>query len=68
MSRLPVSSPIAIICATIGGKIGALLSGSAIEPPDLTDSMTAAMALSTTALPAVWPVTSMACMIGTPAP
>src|SRR5918996_43516 len=59
---------IAIICATIGGKIGAALSGSAIEPPDLTDSMTAAIALSTTALPAVLPGTPMARMIRTPAP
>ena len=29
--------------------------------------MTSAIAFSTTALPAVWPVTSIACMIGTPA-
>ena len=44
VSRLPVSSPTAIICATIAGKIGASLSGAAIEPPDLTDSMTASIA------------------------
>src|SRR3954452_22364044 len=49
------------------GKIGASLRGSAIEPPDLTDSMTSAIAFSTTELPAVCPVISMACMIGTPA-
>src|SRR5918992_3371921 len=67
VSRLPVSSPTAIICATIAGKIGASLSGAAIEPPDLTDSMTDSIAFSTMALPAVWPVTSIACMIGTPA-
>src|SRR3954452_14190383 len=49
------------------GKIGDSLSGSAMEPPDLTDSMTSTIAFSTTELPAVWPVISMACMIGTPA-
>src|SRR3954471_22212685 len=49
------------------GKIGDSLSGSAIEPPDLTDSITSAIAFSTTELPAVWPVISIACMIGTPA-
>src|SRR3954462_5091850 len=49
------------------GKIGASLSGSGIEPPDLTDSMTSYIAFSTTELPAVWPVISIACMIGTPA-
>ncbi len=43
------------------------MSGAAIDPPDLTDSMTASIASSSTALPAVWPVTSIACMIGTPA-
>ena len=51
----------------MAGKIGASLSGAAIEPPDLTDSMTSSIARSTTVLPAVLPVTSMACMIGTPA-
>jgi hypothetical protein len=67
VSRLPVSSPTAIICATMAGKIGASLSGAAIEPPDFTDSMTSSIARSTTVLPAVLPVTSIACMIGTPA-
>src|SRR5918998_5320816 len=67
VSRLPVSSPTAIIWATMLGKIGASRSGAAIEPPDLTDSITLAIESSTTVLPAVWPVTSIACMIGTPA-
>src|SRR4051812_14600127 len=51
----------------MGGKIGASRSGAAIWPPDLTDSMTSPIAFSRTALPAVWPVTSMAVRIGTPA-
>src|SRR5215210_4197736 len=67
VSRLPVSSPTAIIWATIDGKIVASRSGAAIEPPDLTDSMTESIASSIRVLPAVWPVTSIACMIGTPA-
>ena len=67
VSRLPVSSPTAIICVTMPGKIGLSFSGAEIEPPPLTLATTASMARSTTVLPAVLPVTSMACMIGTPA-
>src|SRR3954454_1079872 len=66
-SRPPVSSPTAIMDATIGGEIGASRSGAAIWPPCLTDSTTSTMAFSRTALPAVWPVTSIAVRIGTPA-
>ena len=49
------------------GKIGASRSGAEIEPPDLTEAITSSIARSTTVLPAVLPVTSIACMIGTPA-
>src|SRR3954470_11482759 len=66
-SRPPVSSPTAIIWETMAGKAEDSLSGVAIWPPDLTDSTTSSMARSMTELPAVWPVTSIACRIGTPA-
>ena len=36
-------------------------------PPALTDAITSAIDRSTTALPAVWPVISIACSTGTPA-
>src|SRR5438045_1509251 len=49
------------------GKIGFSFSGAEIDPPDLTEAMTSSIARSTTVLPAVLPVTSIACMIGTPA-
>src|SRR3954447_9563658 len=49
------------------GKMGASLSGAEIEPPDFTEAITSSITRSTTVLPAVWPVTSIACMIGTPA-
>src|SRR4051812_47766719 len=52
---------------TIEGNTGASLSGADIEPPERIDSMTSPMAFSTTLLPAVWPVISMAWRIGTPA-
>src|SRR3954447_1449837 len=49
------------------GKMGASLSGAEIEPPDFTEAITSSITRSTTVLPAVLPVTSIACMIGTPA-
>src|ERR1700730_10984736 len=52
---------------TMGGKTGASRSGAAIVPPDLTESITAVIERSTTALPAVLPVISSAWRIGTPA-
>ncbi len=55
------------MCGTIAGKALDLRSGSAIEPPDLTEMITSSMARSITALPAVLPVISIAWMIGTPA-
>src|SRR5947209_1804828 len=53
--------------ATIGGNTEECFSGSAIVPPALTDSMTEAIERSITALPAVLPQISSACMTGTPA-
>src|SRR5579884_905652 len=55
------------MCATIGGNTWAAASGSEIVPPLLTEAITSPIEASTTALPAVLPVMSSACMIGTPA-
>lgn len=55
------------MCTTIEGKTDTCLSGAEMVPPRLTESCTLAMARSTTTLPAVLPVISMACRIGTPA-
>src|SRR2546430_11656311 len=52
---------------TIAGKTETSFSGAEIVPPRLTDSCTLSIAFSTTLLPAVLPVTSMAWRIGTPA-
>src|ERR1700761_4931717 len=49
------------------GKIDSPDSALAMVPPPWTDVCTAAMAFSTTVLPAVRPVTSIASSIGTPA-
>src|SRR5437763_10857320 len=51
----------------MGGNTREFLSGWEIVPPDLTESITCPIDSSTTALPAVFPVISSACMIGTPA-
>ena len=55
------------MCETIGGNTLARASGSEIVPPDLTEVITSSIDRSITALPAVLPVISIACMIGTPA-
>src|SRR5689334_213969 len=52
---------------TIDGKALQRRSGSEIVPPDLTEVMTSPIDFSTTALPAVLPVISIACSTGTPA-
>src|SRR5690349_22281597 len=51
----------------MGGKAGQSRSGAEIVPPDLTEVITSPIDFSITALPAVLPVISIACMIGTPA-
>ena len=66
-STAPVSSPTPTIWATIGGNALALFSGSAIVPPAFTEVITSSIERSMTALPAVLPVISIACRIGTPA-
>ena len=53
--------------ATIVGNIRLLRSGSAIVPPFWTESRTSSIARSRWTLPAVAPVISIACRIGTPA-
>src|SRR5215212_2594815 len=67
LSRAPVSSPTATIWATMPGKTDAWRRGSAMVPPRLTDSMTSAIAFSTTWLPAVLAVMSRAARSGTQA-
>src|ERR1700760_1621835 len=52
---------------TSEGKIDSSARADAIVPPPCTESCTADIAVSTTVLPAVRPVTSMASSIGTPA-
>src|SRR6201986_3762621 len=52
---------------TNDGKIDSPDRADAMVPPPWTESWTAFMAFSTTALPAVRPVTSIASSIGTPA-
>src|ERR1051325_2833690 len=51
----------------MGGKAGQSRSGAEIVPPDLTEVITSPIDFSITALPAVLPVISIACRIGTPA-
>src|SRR5665647_2180225 len=65
-SSEPVSSPTAIICVTIAGNTLTFWSGLVIDCPSLTLCCTSIMAFSMTALPAPWPVISMACRMGTP--
>ncbi len=67
VSSAPVSSPTPTICATIAGNAEHWRSGAEIVPPPLTDVITSPIDFSITALPAVLPVISIACMIGTPA-
>src|SRR5580700_6700105 len=55
------------MCETIGGNTFAWRNGSEIVPPDLTERITSCIARSTTALPAVFPVISIAWRTGTPA-
>ena len=64
----PVSSPTPTIWTTIIGKAsGTSLIGLCSVPPRLTDSRTSSIAFSTTLLPDVRPVMSIASSIGTPA-
>jgi len=56
------------MCVTIGGKIGACVSGAEIVPPRLTEAITPSMASSTTTLPPVLPVISSACSSGNAGP
>src|SRR5450756_211019 len=65
-SSEPVSSPTEIICVTMAGNTLTPSSGLVIDCPSLTLCCTSIMAFSMTALPAAWPVISMACRMGTP--
>ena len=65
-SSAPVCSPTPIICTTILGKTPVSRSGSTIVRPVSMALRTLKMAFSTTALPEVRAVMSMASSMGTP--